>query len=672
MSSDAVATRTTIKVDDSATPAGPSKLEIRWKSADADRPSTQFATALASLLWDCTDEIRIRGWDDTEFPELELDECVALLRKDAAAELVLELSSEHTVLGTRWVVRFSRGDDRGESQHNRAELYFDLERTNWTLKLDPRRFLDVAWLQAQFQIKSPLPILALPLDREGLTPEALHGLVSLAAKCGNLDIATLRSCTASDATTARWNTEQREGANGTLVLPVVGLNSETLWLQQETPADDATSIWLEIPAETVEADSGKPDANQIRTALEPIFEQERVDFAALNKEIQLLFPDAMPVSFAALNDVPFPTFMSHLQDGIICVIAPQATSIRVGLDIAQDSTLLFDAVLHAVGHVLLGHVRVGDEYGHWDTADTIQRVDTLRHWDRSVSETFAEWFRKPGERIVQSLDECTPHEKACLGVWRMIGEMLGESRRLHPKAERYQPAAYQRQAAQRILAQLLDYDGAMLCDGVGLGKTYVATTLMVHFANDWRERFKKNPDDLIYDPFRITILAPNSVVSTWRREALPPLGAFGVPLATIRVISHTKLSRVTAVSEVLARPKRNELSDLEHLLLSDLVIVDEAHNFRSINATRTKVLRDLLRVQPRKDQRRRVLPPTTEGDTALERQKILADWEAAWRNALHEPVDILLSTDVLAEGVNLQDAAALINFDIHWNRTAPS
>jgi len=46
---------------------------------------------------------------------------------------------------------------------------------------------------------------------------------------------------------------------------------------------------------------------------------------------------------------------------------------------------------------------------------------------------------------------------------------------------------------------------------------------------------------------------------------------------------------------------------MEHLLLSDLVIVDEAHNFRSVAARRTVVLRDLLRLQPRRAQHRKVL-----------------------------------------------------------------
>jgi hypothetical protein len=34
---------------------------------------------------------------------------------------------------------------------------------------------------------------------------------------------------------------------------------------------------------------------------------------------------------------------------------------------------------------------------------------------------------------------------------------------------------------------LQDFGGAMLCDGVGLGKTCVATTMMVHYVNAWRD-----------------------------------------------------------------------------------------------------------------------------------------------------------------------------------------
>ncbi|MEW6711913.1 MAG: C-terminal helicase domain-containing protein, partial [Candidatus Riflebacteria bacterium] len=42
-------------------------------------------------------------------------------------------------------------------------------------------------------------------------------------------------------------------------------------------------------------------------------------------------------------------------------------------------------------------------------------------------------------------------------------------------------------------------------------------------------------------------------------------------------------------------------------------------------------------------------------------------WEKDWVAAAQNPVEVLLATDVMAEGVNLQDVAALINFDLHWN-----
>ena len=32
-------------------------------------------------------------------------------------------------------------------------------------------------------------------------------------------------------------------------------------------------------------------------------------------------------------------------------------------------------------------------------------------------------------------------------------------------------------------------------------------------------------------------------------------------------------------------------------------------------------------------------------------------------------IDVLISTDVLSEGQNLQDCGALVNYDLHWNPT---
>jgi hypothetical protein len=75
---------------------------------------------------------------------------------------------------------------------------------------------------------------------------------------------------------------------------------------------------------------------------------------------------------------------------------------------------------------------------------------------------------------------------------------------------------------------------------------------------------------------------------------------------------------------------------MEHLLLSDLVIVDEAHNFRSVGARRTTVLRDLLRLQPRKDLRRKVLlltaTPVNNSLEDLRQQAALMFGKPLWFN----------------------------------------
>lgn len=59
--------------------------------------------------------------------------------------------------------------------------------------------------------------------------------------------------------------------------------------------------------------------------------------------------------------------------------------------------------------------------------------------------------------------------------------------------------------------------------------------------------------------------------------------------------------------------------------------------------------------------------PATEEATEMERAALVESWETAWTGAMARGIDVLLSSDVLAEGVNLQDAALLVNFDVHWN-----
>jgi len=45
----------------------------------------------------------------------------------------------------------------------------------------------------------------------------------------------------------------------------------------------------------------------------------------------------------------------------------------------------------------------------------------------------------------------------------------------------------------------------------------------------------------------------------------------------------------------------------------------------------------------------------------------IADNEPKTKKLIHNPIDILIATDALSEGQNLQDSDMVINYDIHWN-----
>ena len=457
---------------------------------------------------------------------------------------------------------------------------------------------DTLWLQADPDYLGPLPVLALPVGVQAFAVDAVQALVALASRDGALLHAEL-AADGVNMPCATWTTSNPP-QDGRLL---EGLQNDSVWrVATAGAASDNPAVWYSEGKPAL-ASAPPPPAWWVRFRE---LAKPPATCAAIEVHLRSGISIGPPWRLVDLADAPAARFMAPPEDGVIAVLVPLADCVLIALDVKQPEEIVESALLHAMAHLSLGHVRPGDRWGHWETAKTVTSEAPHRLWDREAREFAGRWGAPLANRRVESLEECTPTEKAQLGLWRMIGEMLGESRRLHPSAERYQHAAYQRQAAQRLVSMLEDFGGAMLCDGVGLGKTYVATTLMVHYVNAWRDHWASTPDRLLEDPFRITIIAPHSVVSTWRREALPGLAAFGLSLASVRVLSHTQLSRVVRSSELL-EPVRGGVSDLEHLLLSDLVVVDEAHNFRSLAARRTKVLRDLLRVQPRRDLRRRVV-----------------------------------------------------------------
>ena len=130
--------------------------------------------------------------------------------------------------------------------------------------------------------------------------------------------------------------------------------------------------------------------------------------------------------------------------------------------------------------------------------------------------------------------------------------------RMFHQLDRYQQEAYW--ALMKIVRQ---HGGAFLCDGVGLGKTFVGLMLI--------ERL------VLHEGKRVVLFAPKAAKeAVWEphlRDWLPHIGGVGGggDFSNLAVFSHTDLHRKGDFPERFQRIAE----------LADVVIIDEAHHFRN-------------------------------------------------------------------------------------------
>jgi len=130
--------------------------------------------------------------------------------------------------------------------------------------------------------------------------------------------------------------------------------------------------------------------------------------------------------------------------------------------------------------------------------------------------------------------------------------------KMFPHLDRYQQEAYW--ALIKIARQ---HGGAFLCDGVGLGKTFVGLMLI--------ERL------ILHGGKRVVLFAPKAAKEgVWDphlREWLPHIGGIGgnMDFSNLAVFSHTDLGRKGDFPERFRRMTE----------LADVVVIDEAHHFRN-------------------------------------------------------------------------------------------
>ena len=186
------------------------------------------------------------------------------------------------------------------------------------------------------------------------------------------------------------------------------------------------------------------------------------------------------------------------------------------------------------------------------------------HWEDSKDIT--EDVAKVISRHTQAFTPFDIYAKALHEYFRghemTAGEWEESNSKMFDYLDRYQKEAYW--ALMKIARQ---HRGAFLCDGVGLGKTFVGLMLI--------ERL------ILHEGKRVVLFAPKGAKEgVWEphlKEWLPHIGGVegGSDFSDLALFSHTDLNRSGAFPERFKRIAE----------LADVVIVDEAHHFRNRGST---------------------------------------------------------------------------------------
>jgi superfamily II DNA or RNA helicase len=182
---------------------------------------------------------------------------------------------------------------------------------------------------------------------------------------------------------------------------------------------------------------------------------------------------------------------------------------------------------------------------HWQDSEDIT-PEVLKVIERHIREYL------PFDVYAKALRELFLHHDTTDAVWERTKSVM------YPILDRYQQEGY-----HSLLKIARAHNGALLCDGVGLGKTFVGLMLI--------ERL------VMHEKKRVLLLVPKSARATvWEnavRRYMPHLLNGFLPF---KIFNHTDLMRGEAPD---GRDFQAEFDQMREQ--ADVVIIDEAHHFRN-------------------------------------------------------------------------------------------
>jgi superfamily II DNA or RNA helicase len=176
---------------------------------------------------------------------------------------------------------------------------------------------------------------------------------------------------------------------------------------------------------------------------------------------------------------------------------------------------------------------------HWEEAEDVT-PEILKTFERHVLN------HKPFEVYARSLQQYFLGHEETANEWEKQGS------RIFPVLARYQQDGY-----GGLLKRADKYGGAFLCDGVGLGKTFIGLMLIERFA--------------VHEKKNVALFVPKAAKGpVWERELRKRLPDVFKGYSRLKIFSHTDLMR-EKMAEELDRVAEE----------ADVIIIDEAHHFRN-------------------------------------------------------------------------------------------
>ena len=176
---------------------------------------------------------------------------------------------------------------------------------------------------------------------------------------------------------------------------------------------------------------------------------------------------------------------------------------------------------------------------HWNQAEEITD-EILKVIERHTKEY------SPFEVYAKALQEFFRGHEMTAGEWEKSGS------RVYPVLDQYQKEGY-----QAIIKIANQYNGAFLCDGVGLGKTLIGLMVI---------------ERLIYERQRVLLLVPKAAREpVWDKHLRRYLPYLKGDYSNLAVYNHTDLLRGGQYLEKFERLKE----------MADVIVIDEGHHFRN-------------------------------------------------------------------------------------------